>query len=194
MSKVWTLDDAIADATLRAANALDAKSHRLNTQIANWLSELRSLRGHGQEQYEAVSDGGPIEPEPCGLCHMGSCECLPVGNGMFQVSCPDCFMRGPRYPSREEAIAEWNRLAALCWSGRRIEEAEDMLRMTHVVEAERNWLLRFMPGQPCDVGISCPFSAAKQHEDCERHKNKKRCWRAAAKHAATHLSAVLKEK
>ena len=50
------------------------------------------------------------ELKPCPYCASDTCECFPVKDSMFQVACSECFMRGPRYASQNEAIAAWNAL------------------------------------------------------------------------------------
>lgn len=50
------------------------------------------------------------ELKPCPYCASDTCECFPVKDDMFQVACSECAMRGPRYPSREEAVFAWNAL------------------------------------------------------------------------------------
>lgn len=48
--------------------------------------------------------------KPCPYCASDTCECFPVKDSMFQVACSECFMRGSRYASQDEAIAAWNAL------------------------------------------------------------------------------------
>jgi len=108
------------------------------------------------------------ELKPCGYCHSEFPECFPVGDGMFQVACSECAMRGPRYPSRDEAVAAWNTLP-------RRAEIERL-------ERERDWITSKMEFMPCYRG-RCPYPPEKEREVCMK-TNKLQCWKDAAEKEA----------